>query len=506
MAVCPMQMRVMAPLPRLYPWLIFPFLCVWGHATQHLGGVNVHFLSYASALGGNMTMLGKSFGISRTDLRWYDVEMVKGEYNFSQADAHVEQHEQAGVKVWFILNGHNDLYTKRGYSPVGKEQVDAFVAFAIAAMQRYQNRVKVWELWNEPNLLGWVPLPNPQHYIELALALGKAKSVLAPNSFLVGPGSFGVAKDFASKLINGGILDVFDGWSFHPYRWGGPESVVHDFSVLSSLLTTGGRQIPIISGEWGYSTCHEKNNPNKPVLCILGAMPDIISRPLQGRYLARQWLINTMLRSPISIWYDWMDDSTKPLEGESNFGVVTADGKPKPAYVAAMVLQHYIFSPNQAQNFSGRLNASLTGSNKTNEALYALCFGTSSSDGTREKPTCSVIAVWASRTIANEKDGQDICIVATSNEKRQDCGYWGIERKVCEARGCCFAAETSSGPQCFRPNTTVSIHLPFLRDTMTYERVYLDSGKGNSTIASRDGVLNVTDITDEPVLLKLIIR
>ena len=56
-----------------------------------------------------MTMLGKSFGISRTDLRWYDVEMVKGEYNFSQADAHVEQHEQAGVKVWFILNGHNDL-------------------------------------------------------------------------------------------------------------------------------------------------------------------------------------------------------------------------------------------------------------------------------------------------------------------------------------------------------------------------------------------------------------
>ena len=74
-------------------------------------------------------------------------------------------------------------------------------------------------------------------------------SVLAPNSFLVGPGSFGVAKDFASKLINGGILDVFDGWSFHPYRWGGPESVVHDFSVLSSLLTTGGRQIPIISGE-----------------------------------------------------------------------------------------------------------------------------------------------------------------------------------------------------------------------------------------------------------------
>ena len=29
-----------------------------------------------------MTMLGKSFGISRTDLRWYDVEMVKGNIIF----------------------------------------------------------------------------------------------------------------------------------------------------------------------------------------------------------------------------------------------------------------------------------------------------------------------------------------------------------------------------------------------------------------------------------------
>ena len=113
-----------------------------------------------------------------------------------------------------------------------------------------------------------------------------------------------------------------------------------------------------------------------------------------------------------------MDDSTKPLEGESNFGVVTAEVKPKPAYVAAMVLQHYIFSPDKAQDFNRRLNASLTGSNKTNEALYALCFGTSSSDGTREKPTCSVIAVWASRTIANEKDGQDICIMRNLLQSR----------------------------------------------------------------------------------------
>jgi hypothetical protein len=37
---------------------------------------------------------------------------------------------------------------------------------------------------------------------------------------------------------------------------------------------------------------------------------------------------------PISIWYDWKNDGPDPTEREQNFGTVTHDLQPKPAYTA----------------------------------------------------------------------------------------------------------------------------------------------------------------------------
>lgn len=41
---------------------------------------------------------------------------------------------------------------------------------------------------------------------------------------------------------------------------------------------------------------------------------------------------------PLSIWYDWHDDGQDPKEKEHNFGTVTWDYQPKPAYLAAQTL------------------------------------------------------------------------------------------------------------------------------------------------------------------------
>jgi hypothetical protein len=182
-------------------------------------GVNTHYAG--EGLEGETAMLSHAFGITRTDLRWGAVETERGVYNFSDTDAHIAEHEREGVKIWFILDGSNALYCNDGAAPVGKEQVDAFVSFAVAAMARYSARVMVWELWNEPNLVGWAPFPNANDYAVLAKALGLAKAARSPNSTLVGPGLFTVDKPFVSKLVAAGVLDAFDAWSFHPYRWGG---------------------------------------------------------------------------------------------------------------------------------------------------------------------------------------------------------------------------------------------------------------------------------------------
>jgi len=80
--------------------------------------------------------------------------------------------------------------------------------------------------------------------------------------------------------------------------------------------------MPILSGEWGYAT-HAKGG---------------VSLETQAAFIARQQLANLLNGVPLSIWYDWKNDGLDPKETEHNFGTVTPDLKPKPAYLAIQTL------------------------------------------------------------------------------------------------------------------------------------------------------------------------
>ena len=63
-----------------------------------------------------------------------------------------------------------------------------------------------------------------------------------------------------------------------------------------------------------------------------------MSPETQAAFLVRQQLANLHAGVPLSIWYDWKDDGTDPAEREHNFGTVTHDLQPKPAYVALQTM------------------------------------------------------------------------------------------------------------------------------------------------------------------------
>ncbi len=82
-----------------------------------------------------------------------------------------------------------------------------------------------------------------------------------------------------------------------------------------------GRKIPILSGEWGYSS-YTKG----------------VSLQTQADFIARQQLFNLLSGVPVSIWYDWKNDGQNPANVHENSGTVTYDLKLKPAYVAIQTL------------------------------------------------------------------------------------------------------------------------------------------------------------------------
>lgn len=204
----------------------------------------------------------------------------------------------------------------------------AFARWAAAAVGRYRGRGYLWEIWNEPNHSNfWKPQPNVADYVALARAVGRSVREAAPGERLIGPATSTIDLEFLEECFRGGVLEDWWAVSVHPYRQTEPETVMVDYGRLRDMIrrhAPAGRELPILSSEWGYSTAWRGMNAER-----------------QGALLARQWLVNAAAGIPLSIWYDWRDDGADPAEPEHNFGTVRhrwfagwPPFDPKPAWYA----------------------------------------------------------------------------------------------------------------------------------------------------------------------------
>ena len=298
-------------------------------------GVNIHFtrghdrdLDLIAAAG---------IKVVRMDFVWAGIEQKKGEYNWSAYDELTDNLEKRGLRPYYILDYSNALYEERVISrnPVsGKEQKDvaspqhpesvaAFARWAGEAAKRYKGRGIIWEIWNEPNISFWKPKPDVQQYITLALATCRSVRDADPEALIVGPATSELPLEFLEQFFKSGVLEYLAAVSVHPYRNYSkpPETALQEYDKLRALIdrftAPGKMKLPILSGEWGYAS-HRK-----------GVTPEV-----QANFVVRQQLVNLFAGVPVSIWYDWKNDGPDRNEREHNFGLVTEDLGPKPAYVA----------------------------------------------------------------------------------------------------------------------------------------------------------------------------
>ena len=285
-------------------------------------GVNIHFVVPNEAEADSIAAGG--FKFVRMDFGWGGIERKKGEYDFSGYDKLVDGMSKRGIREIFILDYGNDLYDK-GASPFTDEGRAAFAKFAGAAAAHFAGKNILWEIWNEPNISFWKPKPNVEDYASLALVTIEAVRKADPDAFIQGPASSTFPWEYFERLGERGVLEKLDAVSVHPYRQLAPETVIDDYLRLRGIIDrfSPKKHIPIVSGEWGFSTVYPVING---------------SDSRQAKFLVREWLTNLMYDVRPSIWYDWRDDGTNPKDDEHHFGTVFHDMKPKPAYTAAQVL------------------------------------------------------------------------------------------------------------------------------------------------------------------------
>jgi len=302
-------------------------------------GINIHFV------GGHERDLdliaAAGFKFIRMDFSWSGTERTKGQYSWDGYDELTANLEKRGLRALYILDYSNALYedTVTSVDPIdGKEvkaiaaprkpdSVAAFARWAAAAAEHYRGRGVLWEIWNEPNIGFWKPQPDVQDYATLALATCRAIRQADPQATILAPASSGFPWPFFESLFQAGVLEYLDAVSVHPYRnySQGPETAAADYLRLRALIERyappGKKALPIVSGEWGYAT-HAKG----------------VSLDTQAAFIARQQLANLAHGIPLSIWYDWKNDGTDAEYNEHNFGTVTHDLQPKPAYRAVQTL------------------------------------------------------------------------------------------------------------------------------------------------------------------------
>jgi hypothetical protein len=309
-------------------------------------GVNIHFTDPKP---GELEMLAAAgFKWVRMDFGWGGTERKKGEYDFSAYDHLVAALDKFKIRAVFILDYGNPLYadpgdsspfTSRANTPEFRE---AFGKWAVAAVQHFKGRGYLWEMWNEPNGGFWKSPDKTGDYIALAKSTGEAlrqAGLLGPKGeAFIGPATSTIDLPYLEACFQAGLLDYWDAVSVHPYRQNAPETVEEEYRSVRMLIRKYGpkdKVIPIISGEWGYSSAWP------------GMGKDEAARiEQQGKYLPREFLTNIANDVALSIWYDWHEDGTDPKEGEHHFGIVGHEyhpGRdpvydPKPAYTAMKVL------------------------------------------------------------------------------------------------------------------------------------------------------------------------
>jgi hypothetical protein len=168
----------------------------------------------------------------RIDVAWSSTEPQKGTFQWGPVDRVVNAASSRGIKIIGLLHLTPAWARAAGtdsamYPPLNPAE---FANIAKLATERYSTKVKVWEIWNEPNIpVFWRPKPDVAAYTALlkpayaaikaadsgatVLSAGLSPAVDAPDGSEVSPATY-----LTGVYQNGG-KGSFDAVAVHPYSY-----------------------------------------------------------------------------------------------------------------------------------------------------------------------------------------------------------------------------------------------------------------------------------------------
>jgi hypothetical protein len=188
---------------------------------------------------------------------WAKCEKVKGVYDFKWLDEIVDDAAARGAELWLEVSYGNPVYEGGGTTVLGarlpssEEGLAAWDKWVEAVAVRYRDRVREWEIWNEPN---GRKEHTPERLAEFNVRTARILKRVNPQARIAGLASAGTPHEyfdgFLKRVQELDGLDLFTWFSFHGYPRN-PDSLYGGVGAMKRVLEKYPTKAKLRQGESG---------------------------------------------------------------------------------------------------------------------------------------------------------------------------------------------------------------------------------------------------------------
>ena len=267
---------------------------------------------------------------SREEFSWGYIQPEEGQWRWDRYDRAVEVAQRHGISLFGLLDycaPWASTAPDRSSPDAWKFMPDlgAWSEYVGGVVGRYRDRIRFWEIWNEPNIsVFWGPKPEPVEYARLLRASYRVIKEADPDAQVIGIDTAGSDLAFIESVFREGGYVCMDILSTHPYRYPRtPEEsdFVGELRRTVELMERWGGKKPLWLTEIGWPT-HAGDQRSS-------------TEQKQAAMIVRMY-IQAIASDCVDkiFWYDYRNDGTDERYNEHNFGIIRQDFSPKPAYAA----------------------------------------------------------------------------------------------------------------------------------------------------------------------------
>ena len=236
--------------PRPASAIASSMLWIGGEVLDRDYAVYDHYKKYLGPLGAKKIRLQSG---------WAKTEKVKGVYDFNWMDNVVDDALRQGVQPWIQISYGNPIYPGAGGIGLGEglitseEGFTAWEKYVAALVDRYKDRVKEWEIWNEADLK--TNGVSQGDYLKLFMRTAPVVRKSQPDAFIVGLALAHVNEtklvtDFLDYLKSTHQLNLVNAITIHGYPEN-PDATLKSLLQYKDLVKTYAPGLQVWQGESG---------------------------------------------------------------------------------------------------------------------------------------------------------------------------------------------------------------------------------------------------------------